>query len=116
MELVVMSSQQRPQNHLTLRDGPRDSCLTKIDIKQQAQQQTQQQAPSQASPQDPPQEKNVRPGDYIQIRSRPTDKAAKAKENYYQNRLTFGDGLKNRHLTRPAVNLQQAPQQAPQQV
>ena len=28
----------------------------------------------------------------MQIRSRPTDKAAKAREDYYQNRPTLGDG------------------------
>ena len=56
-----------------------------------------------------PQEKNVRPGDYVQIRSRPTDKAAEAREDYYQNRPTLGDG----HWRR---TLEQAPQQAPPQV
>jgi len=30
-----------------------------------------------------PQENNVRPEDYVQIRSRPTDKAAEAREDYY---------------------------------
>ena len=40
-----------------------------------------QQAPQRA----PPQEKNVRPGDYIQIRSRPTDKTAEARK---RNRLS----------------------------
>ena len=45
-----------------------------------------------------PQEKNVRPGDYVQIRSRPTDKAAEAREDYYQNRPTLGDGHWRRTL------------------
>ena len=45
-----------------------------------------------------PQEKNVRLGDYVQIRSRPTDKAAEAREDYYQNRPTLGDGHWRRTL------------------
>jgi hypothetical protein len=45
-----------------------------------------------------PQENNVRPEDYMQIRSRPTDKAAKAREDYYQNRSTLGDGHWRRTL------------------
>ena len=36
IELVVMPSQQHPQNYLTLRDSLRDGCLTKTVIKQQA--------------------------------------------------------------------------------
>ena len=110
-----MPSQQYPQNYLTLRDSLRDGYLTKIVIKQQAQQQTQQQALSQALPQDPLQEKNIQLGDYIQIRSQPMDKAAEVKKDYYQNHLTLGDGLKNKYLTKSAINLQ-APQQAPLQV
>ena len=38
------------------------------------------------------------------------DKAAKAREDYYQNYLTLKNGLKNGYLTRPTVNPQQAPQ------
>src|SRR6202021_401597 len=45
-----------------------------------------------------PQENDVRPGDYVQIRSRPTDKAAEAREDYYQNRPTLGDGHWRRTL------------------
>ena len=45
-----------------------------------------------------PQENDVRPGDYVQIRSRPTNKAAKAREDYYQNRPTLGDGHWRRTL------------------
>ena len=45
-----------------------------------------------------PQENNVRPEDYMQIRSRPMDKAAKAREDYYQNRPTLGDGHWRRTL------------------
>ena len=45
-----------------------------------------------------PQENNVRPEDYMQIRSRPTDKAAEAREDYYQNRPTLGDGHWRRTL------------------
>ena len=40
----------------------------------------------------------MRLGDYIQIRSRPIDKAAKAREDYYQNRPTLGDGHWRRTL------------------
>ena len=56
--------------------GQRDCRMTRSTIKQQAQQQTQQQTQQPA----PPQEKNIRPGDYIQIRSRPADKTAKARK------------------------------------
>ena len=49
------------QNRLTLRD----SRTARTTVKQ---------------PQAPPQEKNVRPGDYIQIRSRSADKTAKARK------------------------------------
>ena len=56
---VVTPSQQRPQ---TLKD----SCTTRTTVEPQA----------------PPQEKNVRPGDYIQIGLQPADKTAEArKEN-----------------------------------
>ena len=54
------------QNRLTLRD----SRTARTTVKQ---------------PQAPPQEKNVRPGDYIQIRSRPADETAKARK---RNRLS----------------------------
>ena len=64
-----------------------------------------------------PQENNVRPEDYMQIRSRPMDKAAEAREDYYQNRPTLGDGHWRRSLeTVLETTVQQAPQQAPQQV
>jgi hypothetical protein len=54
---VVTPSQQRPQ---TLRD----SRTTRITVEPQA----------------PPREKNVRSGDYIQIRSRPADETAEARK------------------------------------
>jgi hypothetical protein len=53
---VVTPSQQRPR---TLRDSRT--------------------ARAAVEPQAPPQEKNVRPADYIQIRSRPADETAKAR-------------------------------------
>ena len=58
--------------------GQRDCRMTRSTIKQQAQQQTQQQTQQPA----PPQEKNVRPGDYIQIRSRPVDETAEARRKH----------------------------------
>ena len=60
--------------------GQRDCRMTRSTIKQQAQQQTQQQTQQQNQQPAPPQEKNIRPGDYIQIRSRPADKTAKARK------------------------------------
>jgi len=57
----VTPSQQRPQTCSTLRD----SRTTRTTVEQQ---------------QAPPQEKNIRSGDYIQIRSRPADKTAKARK------------------------------------
>jgi hypothetical protein len=57
----VTPRQQHPQTYST----PRDSRTTRTTVKQQ---------------QAPPQEKNVRPGDYVQIMSRPTDKTAEARK------------------------------------
>ena len=51
------------QNRLTLGD----SRIARITVKQ---------------PQAPPQEKKARPGDYIQIRSRPADETAEARKKY----------------------------------
>jgi len=48
--------------------GQRDGCVTRSAIGPQVPQQV------------PPQEKNVRPGDYIQIRSRPADETAEARK------------------------------------
>jgi hypothetical protein len=57
------SDEQRPQTCPTLID----SRTARTTVEQQA----------------PPQEKNARLGDYVQIRLRPTDKAAEAMEDYY---------------------------------
>lgn len=57
---VVTPSQQRPQTRPT----PRDSRTTRTTVEPQA----------------PPQEKNIRPGDYIQIRSQPADKTDEARK------------------------------------
>ena len=57
---VVTPSQQRPQTCPTLRD----SCTTRTTVEPQA----------------PSQEKNIRPGDYIQIGLRPADETAEARK------------------------------------
>jgi hypothetical protein len=57
---VVTPSQQGPQTRPTLRD----SRIARTTVEPQA----------------PPQDKNIRPGDYIQIRSRPTDKTAEDRK------------------------------------
>jgi len=60
MDLVATPSQQRPHTRPT----PRDSCTTRTTVRPQAL----------------PQEKNIRLGDYVQIRLWPTDKTAEARK------------------------------------
>ena len=58
MDSVATPSQQRLQTRPTLRDSSTNRTTVE------------------------PQEKNVRPGDYIQIRSRPADRTAEARKKY----------------------------------